>query len=77
MKKGSRVSWMYGGKRTFGVVTSVKGESAYSIKGPSGGTVTRRGAKGDPIIAIKSESTGNQVLKKRSELSAAPKRKKK
>ncbi len=73
MKRGSRVSWTYGGKRTFGTVTSVKGEGSYSIKGPSGGTVTRRGAKGDPIIAIKSESTGNAVLKKRSELRSAPK----
>lgn len=73
MKKGSRVSWTYGGKRTFGTVTSVKGEGSYSVKGPSGGTVTRRGAKGDPIIAIKSESTGNAVLKKRSELRSAPK----
>jgi|TARA_B100000085_G_scaffold248670_1_gene243866 hypothetical protein len=75
VKKGSRVSWTYGGKRTFGTVTSVKGEGSYSIKGPSGGTVTRRGAKGDPIIAIKSESTGNAVLKKRSELRSAPKSK--
>ncbi len=75
MKKGSRVSWTYQGKRTYGVVTSVKGEGAYSVKGPSGGTVTRRGAKGDPIIAIKSESTGNPVLKKRSQLRSAPKRK--
>ena len=75
MKKGSRVSWTYGGKRTFGTVTSIKGEGSYSIKGPSGGTVTRRGAKGDPIIAIKSESTGNAVLKKRSELRSAPKSK--
>lgn len=77
MKKGSRVSWMYGGTRTYGTVTSVKGEGSYSVKGPSGGTVTRRGAKGDPIVAIKSESTGNPVLKKRSELKAAPKGKKK
>ncbi len=77
MKKGSRVSWTYGGKRTFGTVTSIKGEGSYSIKGPSGGTVTRRGAKGDPIVAIKSESTGNPVLKKRSELRAAPKSKSK
>jgi hypothetical protein len=75
MKKGSRVSWTYGGKRTYGIVTSIKGEGAYSVKGPSGGTVTRRGAKGDPIVAIKSESTGGPVLKKRSELRAAPKRK--
>jgi hypothetical protein len=77
MKKGSRVSWTYGGTRTYGTVTSIKGEGSYSIKGPSGGTVTRRGAKGDPIVAIKSESTGNAVLKKRSELKTAPKGKKK
>lgn len=75
MKKGSRVSWVYQGKRTFGVVTSIKGEGSYSVKGSSGGTVTRRGTKGDPIVAIKSESTDNPVLKKRSQLRAAPKRK--
>ena len=75
MKKGSRVSWTYGGTRTYGVVTSVKGEGTYSIKGPSGGTVKRKGAKNDPIIALRSESTGNPVLKKRSELSPAPKKK--
>jgi len=77
MRAGARVSWTYGGKRTFGKVTSVKGEGSYSIKGPSGGTVTRRGAKVDPHMTIKSESTGNAVLKKRSELRAAPKAKKK
>ena len=77
MKKGSRVSWTYGGTRTYGTVTSIKGEGSYSIKGPRGGSVTLRGAKGDALVAIKSESTGNSVLKKRSELSAAPKGKKK
>ena len=73
MKRGDRVSWQYGGTRTYGVVVGTAGERA-SIKGPSGGTVTRVGAKDDPIIRIKSESTGNAVLKKRSELRAAPKR---
>ena len=74
MKKGSRVSWTYQGKRTYGVVTGTAGERA-SIKGPSGGTVTRVGSKDDPVIRIKSESTGNPVLKRRSQLRAAPKRK--
>jgi hypothetical protein len=74
VKKGSRVSWTYQGKRTYGVVTGTAGERA-SIKGPSGGTVTRVGSKDDPIIRIKSESTGNPVLKRRSQLRAAPKRK--
>ena len=75
MKTGSRVSWMYGGKRTFGKVTGSGGKRA-SIKGPSGGTVTRIGSKEDPIVRIISESTGNKVLKKRSELKVAPKKKK-
>ena len=73
MKRGDRVSWQYGGTQTYGVVVGTAGERA-SIKGPSGGTVTRVGSKDDPIIRIKSESTGNAVLKKRSELRAAPKR---
>ena len=74
MKRGDRVSWTYQGKRTFGVITSIGGKRA-SIKGPSGGTITRVGSDNDPIVRIKSESTGNAVLKKRSEVKAAPKRK--
>ena len=75
MKKGSRVSWMYGGKRTFGKVTGSGGTRA-TIKGPSGGSVTRVGTKEDPVVKIVSESTGNPVLKKRSELRSAPNKKK-
>jgi hypothetical protein len=75
MKRGDRVSWMHQGTRTYGVVTSTPGAGSHSIKGPTGGTVTRLGTADDPVVAIKSESTGNPVLKKRSELSAAPKRK--
>ena len=73
MKRGDRVSWIYQGKRTFGVITSIGGKRA-TIKGPSGGTVTRVGSDDDPIVRIKSESTGNPVLKKRSEVKPAPKR---
>ena len=73
MKRGDRVSWTYQGKRTYGVITSIGGKRA-TIKGPSGGTVTRVGSDDDPIVRIKSESTGNAVLKKRSEVKAAPKR---
>ena len=74
-KKGDRVSWMYQGKRTYGTVTSVGGARA-SVKGRSGGTVTRVGSKEDPVIRIKSESTGKAVVKPRSELRKAPKTKK-
>ena len=73
MKRGDRVSWTYQDKRTYGVITSIGGKRA-SIKGPTGGTVTRVGTDDDPIVRIKSESTGNPVLKKRSEVKAAPKR---
>ena len=72
VKKGSRVSWVYQGKRTFGVVTGSDGIRA-SVKGLSGGTITRVGTDADPIVRIKSESTGNPVLKRRSQLKAAPK----
>tara|TARA_R100000655_G_scaffold53223_1_gene91114 strand:- start:117 stop:341 length:225 start_codon:yes stop_codon:yes gene_type:complete len=74
MKKGSRVSWIYQGVRTYGKVTGVAGKKA-SIKGPSGGTVTRVGTDKDPVIRIKSESTGKAVLKKRSQLKTATKKK--
>ena len=74
MKKGGRVSWIYQGVRTYGKVTGVAGKRA-SIKTASGGTVTRVGTEKDPVIRIKSESTGNAVLKKQSQLRAASKKK--
>ena len=74
MKKGTRVSWLYQGVRTYGKVTSVAGKRA-SIKTASGGTVTRVGTDKDPVVRIKSESTGNAVLKKQSQLRAASKKK--
>jgi hypothetical protein len=73
MKRGDRVSWTYQGARTFGVITSIGGERA-TITGPTGGKVTRVGSISDPIVRIKSESTGNAVIKKRSELKTAPRR---
>jgi hypothetical protein len=73
MKRGDRVSWSYQGTRTFGVVTSIGGERA-TIPTRSGGSITRVGSKDDPIVRIRSEATGNAVLKKRSELKSAPRR---
>lgn len=74
MKRGDRVSWTYQGKRTYGVITRVVGERAM-IKGPSGGNIVRIGTTDDPVVVIKSESTGNPVLKRESQLRKAPKRK--
>jgi hypothetical protein len=74
VKRGDRVSWSYGGKRVYGTVTGTAGARG-EIKGPSGGKVVRVGSKDDPVIRIKHEGSGNPVLKKRSELRAAPKRK--
>jgi len=71
---GSRVSWVYQGTRTYGTVTGKAGNRA-TIKGPTGGKVARVGTDADPVLRIESESTGNPVLKKRSELKEAPKRK--
>jgi len=73
VKRGDRVSWMYQGTRTFGVITSIGGERA-TIATRTGGSVTRVGSQDDPIVRVKSESTGNAVIKKRSELKAAPRR---
>ena len=64
---------MYQGVRTFGVVTGIGGERV-TIPTQSGGNVTRVGSQDDLIVRIKSESTGNAVIKKRSELKAAPRR---
>jgi hypothetical protein len=66
---------VYQGTRTFGKVTGVVGKRA-TIKGPSGGSITRVGTDSDPVIRLVSESTGNAVLKKRSQLKSAPKKKK-
>lgn len=74
MKRGDRVSWVFQGKRTYGIVQGNAGERAM-IKGPSGGNIVRVGSKDDPVIRIKSESTGNPVLKRASQLRKAPKRK--
>lgn len=68
MKRGDRVSWLYQGKRTYGVIVRTEGARG------SIGSVTRVGDDADPIIRIKSESTGNPVLKRRSELKPAPRR---
>jgi hypothetical protein len=73
MKRGDRVSWTYQGTRTFGVITSIGGKRA-TIPTRSGGSITRVGSKDDPIVRIKSEATGNAVVKKRSELKPAPRR---
>lgn len=70
---GSRVSWTYAGKRTYGVVTGVEGTRG-TIKTERGGTVRRVGTDKDPLLRIKSESTGNPVLKRRSELNQAPRK---
>ncbi len=70
---GSRVSWRYQGVTTYGTVTGKAGNRA-SITTEGGGTVTRVGSPDDPILELKSESTGNKVLKKRSELKEAPRK---
>ena len=77
MRVGSRVAWSYGGAKTTGVVQSVAKSNRVSIKTRSGGTVTRVGSADDPIVRIKSDVTGNTVLKQRSELSSSKKAKKK
>ena len=71
---GTRVSWTYQGKRTYGIVKGVEGTRG-TMKTSSGGTVRRVGTKDNPIIRIESESTGNPVLRKQSELKREPKNK--
>jgi hypothetical protein len=73
VKRGDRVSWTYQGKRTYGVVTSIGGKRA-TIKSPTGSTIARVGSDDDPIVRIKSESTGNAVIKTRSQLRPAPRK---
>ena len=76
MRKGSRVSWVYAGKTTFGKVVNPNAGTKAKLKTAGGGEVTRVGSKTDPIVKIISESTGNSVLKKRSELKAVKAKKK-
>jgi hypothetical protein len=68
---GSRVSWVYQGVRTFGRVTGVSTKRS-RITTQSGGQVVRLAQPGDPVLELKSESTGAKVLKLRSELREAP-----
>jgi hypothetical protein len=68
---GSRVSWVYQGVRTFGRVTGTAGKRA-TITTQGGGQVVRIAQPGDPVLELKSESTGGKVLKLRSELREAP-----
>jgi hypothetical protein len=51
------------------------GGARAAIKGPKGGNIVRVGTADDPVVKIKSESTGNPVLKRRSQVKAAPKKK--
>lgn len=71
---GSRVSWVYQGVRTYGTVVGKEGKRG-TIRTANGGSVTRVGSTDDPVLRIKSESTGGPVLKKRSELRSVPKKK--
>ena len=73
MKRGDRVTGPIKASALMGV-DQIAGERAM-IKGPTGGNITRVGSKDDPVIKIKSESTGNPVLKRESQLRKAPKRK--
>ena len=68
---GSRVSWVYQGKRTFGKVIG-KASKRVTITTQSGGQVVRLAQPGDAVLELKSESTGGKVLKLRSELREAP-----
>ena len=75
MRIGQRVKWAYGGTTTYGKIVSKKGAGLFSVKGPSGGIVKRRGTEANPVYLIKSESTGGSVLKTLSDLKPAPKAK--
>ena len=68
---GSRVAWTYQGTRTFGTVTGVSKKRATATT-RNGGQVVRIAQPNDPVLEIKSESTGGKVLKLRSELKEAP-----
>jgi hypothetical protein len=75
MQAGTRVSWQYQGTTTYGTIVRRHGKRE-RIQGREPGTsITRVGTKADPVVELKSESTGRPVLKRLSELKRAPKRK--
>lgn len=64
---GDVVSWQWAGGHTGGIVTDVeKGETR--IKTKNDHTVARHGTETNPAIKIVSDTTGNTVLKKASEV---------
>lgn len=72
IRAGSRVAWSYQGATTYGKVIGIAGTRA-TITTPNG-QVTRVGNADDPVVRLRSESTGRMVLKRRSELREAPKK---
>lgn len=72
IRSGSRVAWSYQGATTYGKVIGIAGTRA-TITTPNG-QVTRVGNADDPVVRLRSESTGRMVLKRRSELREAPKK---
>ena len=68
---GSRVVWNEQGRRSFGKVIALS-KKKFRATNNLNGQVLLLAKPGDEMFEIKSESTGNKVLKLRSELKEAP-----
>jgi hypothetical protein len=68
---GSRVVWNERGRRSFGKITALS-RKKFRATNNVNGQVLLLAKPGDEMFEIKSESTGNTLLKLRSELKEAP-----
>ena len=68
---GARVVWNELGKRSFGKVTALS-KKKFRATNNVNGQVLLLAKPGDEMFEIKSETTGNTLLKLRSELQEAP-----
>ncbi|KAK5106023.1 hypothetical protein LTS08_000139 [Lithohypha guttulata] len=65
-EKGDKVSWNYGGGAPGGTVAETKTEGDVAIKSKRGNTIKKKAEPNNPAVHI--ERSGNDVVKKASEL---------
>ncbi|KAI0128030.1 hypothetical protein BJ170DRAFT_595869 [Xylariales sp. AK1849] len=71
LKKGDKVSWNWGGGAPGGTVAEKKTEGEVAIKSKRGNTIKKNAEPGNPAVHV--ERSGNDVVKKASELTVESK----
>ncbi|KAI0005596.1 hypothetical protein F4779DRAFT_621035 [Xylariaceae sp. FL0662B] len=73
-EKGDKVSWNWGGSAPGGTVAETKDAGSVAVTSKRGNTIRKKAAPGDPAVRI--ERSGNDVVKRASELTVEGKKKK-